>query len=176
MMLFETNTADTMNQLSQWRLRNADRTLRLFLTAFLLMLTAGYVIGLFFVDHSTSGTPKGLSEEFRGSPENAQTQELKYPKSADEMYIFLHNHILSLSLIFFAIGGIFYFSSVKDGFKKFLMVEPILAIGTTFGGIWLMRFVSEHFSWLVLISGVSMVGCYFVMAFLILKELWITKT
>jgi hypothetical protein len=56
------------------------------------------------------------------------------------------------------------------------MVEPILAIGTTFGGIWLMRFVSEYFSWLVLVSGVTMVGCYFVMVMLILKELWLTKT
>jgi len=159
-----------------WRLRDADKTLRFFLTAVLIMLTAGYVIGLFFVDHTTSGTPSGLSEEFRGSPENSQATELKYAKTADEMYIFLHNHILSLSLVFFAVGGIFYFSSVKDKLKKFLMVEPILAIGTTFGGIWLMRFVSEYFSWLVLVSGVTMVGCYFVMVMLILKELWLTKT
>ena len=89
------------------------------------------------------------------------------------MYIFLHNHILSLALVFFALGSIFYFSSaVGDGWKAVLLVEPFVAIGTTFGGIWFMRFVSAHFSWLVMISGVSMVICYATMVILILKELW----
>jgi ABC-type amino acid transport system permease subunit len=159
-----------------WRLRDADRTLRLFITAFLLVLTVGYTIGLLFVDHTTSGTARGLSEQFRGTPETSTATELKYAKSADEMYIFLHNHILSLSLVFFAIGIIFYFHSMRSGLlKDFLMVEPFAAIVTTFGGIWMMRFVSEYFSWLVLLSGISMVGCYVSMVMLILKELWIRK-
>ena len=108
----------------RWTLRNADATLRLFLTAFLLLLTTGYTIGLLFVDHITSGTPHGISEQFRGSPEDAQAAELKYAKSVDEIYIFLHNHILSLALVFFAVGSIFYFSSlVSEGWKKFLQVQ-----------------------------------------------------
>ena len=161
---------------SKWRLRNANKTLRLFITAFLLLLTSGYVIGLFFVDHTTVGTLKGLTEEYRGTPESASSAELKYAKTVDEMYIFLHNHILSLSLVFFAVGAVFYFSSiVPESMKTFLMVEPIVAIGTTFGGIWLMRFVSELFSWLVIISGITMVGCYVVMVILILWELWMRR-
>ena len=159
-----------------WRLRDADRTLRLFITGFLLVLTVGYTIGLLFVDHTTSGSTRGLSEEFRGTPENSGAAELKYAKSADEMYIFLHNHILSLSLVFFAVGAIFYFHSIRSGLiKDLLIAEPFAAIVTTFGGIWLMRFVSEYFSWLVLLSGISMVGCYVSMVVLILKELWIRK-
>ncbi|MBI1807769.1 MAG: hypothetical protein HYR76_12035 [Ignavibacteria bacterium] len=156
---------------THWRLCNADSTLRLFITTFLILLTSGYAIGLLFVDHTTSGTPRGLAEQYRGSPEN--TAEIKYAKSIDEMYMFLHNHVLSLSLVFFTVGGLFYFSSiVGHAVKKFLMVEPIIAIATTFGGIWLMRFVSELFSWLVIISGVTMVGCFLIMITLILWELW----
>lgn len=159
-----------------WTLRDADTTLRLFITAFLLLLTLGYGIGLAFVDHTSSGTPRGLVEEYRGTPENSQSSELKYAKSPDELYIFLHNHVLSLSLVFLAVGGIFYFTSLPKGLlKNFLMIEPFLGIGTTFGGIWLMRFASEHFSWLVLISGLSMVICYLIMVALILKELWVSE-
>ena len=164
------------NSSIRWRLRDADLTLRLFITGFLILLTTGYSIGLLFVNHTTSGSTRGLAEEFRGTPENAQEAELKYEKSENEMYIFLHNHVLSLSLVFFTVGGLFYFSStVSETLKRFLMVEPFAAIATTFGGIWLMRFVSEYFSWLVLLSGISMVGCYFLMLLLILKELWIRK-
>lgn len=168
-------TVASNNGFTTWRLKTADPTLRLFISAFLLLLTTGYTIGLVFVDHTTSGTPQGLTEQYRGTPEGAEKAELKYAKSVDEMSIFLHNHILSLSLVFFAVGGIFYFSSVPEKWKRFLMVEPIIAIATTFGSIWLMRFFSEYFSWLVIISGTTMVGCYFVMVILILKELWLRK-
>ena len=161
------------NSLSQWRLRGADAAMRNFITAFLLLLSTGYIVGILFVDHRTQGTSRGLIEEYRGTPEVSRAAELKYAKSVDEMYIFLHNHILSLSVVFFAVGGIFYFSSLTSpGVKHFLIVEPFAAIATTFGGIWLMRFVAPQFSWLVLISGISMVGCYAIMVFLILWELW----
>ena len=166
--------SDRLN--TTWRLRDADRTQRLLLTAFLILLTVGYGIGLLFVDHTTANTPQGIKEQYRGTSENTQAAEIKYPKSPVEMYTILHNHILSLALVFFAVGGIFYFTSIPDGFlKDFLMVEPFAAIATTFGGIWLMRFISEYFSWLVVVSGISMVGCYIAMVVLILKELWLTK-
>jgi|ERR1041384_156072 hypothetical protein len=159
-----------------FRLRDADGTLRLFITAFLVLLTSGYAAGLFFVDHTTGGSVRGLSEEYRGSPEGSASPELKYAKSADEMYILLHNHILSLSLVFFAVGGLFYFSSIAGPrLKGFLAVEPLVAVGTTFGGIWLTRFVSESFGILVLASGISMAGCYCAMVALILWELWAKK-
>ncbi len=159
-----------------WHLCHADNTARLFITAFLIVLTAGYAIGLLFVDHTSRSTPTGLEEQFRGTEQQTQSEELRYEKSEDEMYIFLHNHIFSLSLIFFAVGGIFYFSSmVGNPIKTFLITEPFMAIITTFGGIWLMRFVAPGFSWLVLISGTLMVGCYIAMVILILVELWIKK-
>ena len=179
-----------------WRLAQADRSLRLFLTAFLLVLTAGYAIGMLFVDHTTSGTPDGLAAEFRGNEddqahvqsegrardesqvrsesrsESRSQPELKFEKSPREIYTFLHNHIFSLSLLFFCVGTIFYFSSTPQRLKTFLLVEPFVAIVTTFGGIWLTWFVSPVFSWLVIISGLSMLACYVIILFLIIRELW----
>lgn len=160
----------------RWHLKDADAPLKLFITVFLFMLSTGYIIGLSFVDHTSDGTVQGLEEQYRGQPESSEATELKYAKGADEMYVFLHNHILSLSMVFFCVGIIFYFTAgTSPALKKFLMVEPLIAIGTTFGGIWLMWFVSGYFSWLVIISGVSMVGCYFIMVGLILKELWLRR-
>lgn len=179
-----------------WRLKNADRTLRLFITAFLLTVTGGYSIGLLFVDHTTSGTPSGISSEIRGNENDAADDgpggndggdgatagddgggaaEMKFGKSPREMYTFLHNHVFSLSILFFCIGAVFYWSSAPAGLKAFLIVEPFAAIATTFGGIWLLRFVSPGFSWLVLVSGISMLACYALMFVLILKELWFRR-
>ena len=159
-----------------WRLRDADRTQRLFITAFLVLLTCGYGIGLLFVGHITATTPQGITQQYLGTPENLQATEIRYAKSLQEMYTVLHNHILSLALVLFAVGGIFYFTSIpRSIFKDTLIIEPFVAIATTFGGIWLTRYVSAYFSWLVFVSGISMVGCYLVMVIVILKELWLKK-
>jgi hypothetical protein len=145
----------------------------MFLVLFLLMLTTGYAIGLLFVEHSSGGgSARGISEQFRGSAETGEGSEIRYEKSPDEMYVFLHNHVLSLTLVFFAVGGLFHFSSIaRGGLKTFLMVEPLAAVATTFGGIWLMRFVSPVFSYLVLVSGLTMMLCYLAMVVLMLVEL-----
>jgi hypothetical protein len=147
-----------------------------FLTVFLIVLSAGYTAGLVFVDHTTSSSPGGITEEFAGNEQStSSTGDLKYAKSDREMYTLIHNHILSLAMVFFALGGIFYFSSiVSKRMKLFLLVEPLLAVVTTFGGIALVRSVHPAFSWLVMISGISMVLCFATMTGLILYELWRT--
>ncbi len=162
-----------MTASTPWCLRDAERPLRLFLAMFLIVLSAGYAIGLVFVEHSSHATPQGISEQFRGSSETApEGTEIRYEKSPDEMYVFLHNHVLSLALVFGAVGTMFHFSSIaKGGLKTFLMTEPMGAIVTTFGGIWLTRFVSADFSLLVLLSGLTMALCYVAMVILLLVEL-----
>ena len=156
-----------------FRLRDTDRTLKLFITTFLIVLTIGYTIGLLFVDNTTSLNSRGIQQQFLGNEDSEVKQEFKYAKSAAEMYVFIHNHILSLAIVFFAIGGIFYFSSiVSERMKRFLMVEPLIAVVTTFGGIALVRFASPIFSWLVLASGLSLFLCYAAMVYFIIKELW----
>jgi hypothetical protein len=159
-----------------FRLHDADTTLKAFITAFLLVLTIGYAIGLFFVEHHTSFSSRGVQEQFLGNEDSEVAQEVRYAKSANEMFVFIHNHILSLALVSFAVGGIFYFSSlVSAKIKLFLVVEPLVATLTTFGGIVLVRYVSPVFTWLVLFSGASLFLCYSIMVVLIMKELWLSK-
>jgi hypothetical protein len=159
-----------------FRLRDADRSLKLFITAFLIVLTIGYMIGLFFVDHATSLSSQGVQQQFLGNESSEGEREFKYGKSANEMFIFMHNHIISLALVFFAVGGILYFTSVvSEKAKLFLLLEPLVAVLTTFWGITMVRYVSPLFSWLVLISGVSLFVCYIVMVLVILGELWFVK-
>jgi hypothetical protein len=155
------------------RLRDAGRQVRLFVTAFLVVITAGYSVGLLFVEHSTGVRPSGITEQVRGNETDAGATEVRYEKSAREMFIFIHNHVLSLALVFAALGGVFLFCSIVPGrLKTFLLVEPFVAIVTTFGGMALVRYVSPHFSWLVLVSGISLAAAYVLIVGFVLRELW----
>ena len=170
--------------MTPFRLRDADPTLRLFITAFLIVLTAGYAVGLAFVDHTTSTAPSGIEQRFLGSEASDASGDsieppgdLTFPKSPAEMFTLIHNHVFGLSILFFILGGIFYFSSLaRPGLKRFLMVEPLAGILTTFGGLALVRYVSPAFSWLVILSGISVGLCYAAMTLLILAELWLPSS
>jgi hypothetical protein len=151
-------------------------TLRLFLSTFLLVASTGYAVGLLFVEHRTSFTPGGVETQFLGTAENSQAAEMRFEKSPGEMFVFLHNHILGISILMLAVGTIFHFTSLtREWLRRLLMIEPLAAVLTTFGGIALVRFVSPAFAWLVMVSGISMVGGYAAMVGLILAELWIPK-
>jgi hypothetical protein len=157
----------------KFRLIDLDQTGKLLVTSFLVVLTLGYGLGLFFVEHRTSMTASGVEHQFLGTPEYEAAAEIQYAKSPTEMLVFLHNHVFSLSLVFFAVGTLFYFSALPSPFwKRFLLIEPFAAIITTFGGIALIRYVSPLFSWLVIVSGVSIACCYVAMTVIILKDLW----
>jgi hypothetical protein len=165
-----------MNTPSGFRLRDADATLRIFLTSFLLVASTGYTIGLLFVEHRTGYSPAGIRSQFLGTAESAREEEMSFEKSPAEMFVFLHNHILGISLLLGCVGGIFYFTSlVPEWLRRLLLVEPMGAVFTTFAGIALVRFVSPVFVWLVLVSGITMVAGYAAMVLLILTELWLPR-
>ena len=166
-----------MDSISKIRLQQLPIKIKLLLFFTVLNLTFGVSIGLYYVANTTQLSPAGTTEHFSGSEIDAEFDiPEKYPKPVSELLTTTHNHILSLTLIFLVIGGIFYFtSSISGRMKTFLIAEPFISILTTFGGIWLIRFVHPAFSYLVIISGILMYGCYFTMAGVLLYELGLKK-
>ena len=158
---------------TQIRLYTLPTPLRwlLFLTVF--NITVGTGVGLYYVAQTTHLSPEGTTEQFSGS--NTETDfdiPEKYPKPVSELLTTTHNHILSLTLISLILGGIFFFNSTISGsIKSFLILEPFISILLTFGGIWLVRFIQPLFVYVVMLSGILMYSCYFIMAGVILYEL-----
>ena len=156
-----------------YKLGDADSGVRWMITCFLGVLTAAYAVGLLYVDHTTAMTPQGVGEQFLGTPDAKFIAAQKFAKSPGEMFTFLHNHLFSLSLMFLALGALVHGTSIlRPAWKRALMIEPFAALVTTFGGIILVRYVSPVFSWLVILSGITLVAAYVLSVFVILAELW----
>ena len=158
-----------MTSLNNISLHQLPAKLKLLLLLTVVNLTVGVGIGLYYVANTTELTPAGTAEHFSGSEIDAEFNiPEKYPKPVSELLTTTHNHILSLTLIFLVIGGIFYFTSSISG-------RPFISILSTFGGIWLIRFVHPAFVYLVIPSGILMYICYFIMAGVLLYELGLKK-
>ena len=160
-------------------LRSLPRLHRLFLSAFLLVATGGYTLGVFFVDHSTGMRPNGIAERFLGTegagvdPASLPPErELQYEKSAAELLNVTHTHMISLALLFLAVGGVFLLAEgVPTWLRGTLVVEPFVSIVLTFGGMWLLRYHSPSWSLLLAASGTLMTLCFYLMTAISLRQL-----
>ena len=162
-----------MDNISNIKLHQLPRAIKLLLMLTVLNLTVGVGIGLYYVSNTTHLSPEGTAEQFRGSSvDNNFDIPEKFPKPISELLTTTHNHIISMTFIFFIMGGIFYFNSIITGcWKSFFIAEPFFSILATFGGIWLIRFIHSSFSYLVMVSGILMYLSFFIMAGTIIYEL-----
>ncbi|AVI51480.1 hypothetical protein C5O00_09975 [Pukyongia salina] len=127
-----------------------------FVAAFVIVLSIGYFTGLQFVRQTDSDHPAGIEENYLGNEEQEDVSVFKFKKGEREMLVILHTHVLSISFIFFLLGGLIAITSLPARLKAFLMIEPFISIVLTFGGIYLMWTGILWMKWVVMISGILM--------------------
>ena len=114
------------------------KKLKVLLGIFLLVLSTGYFSGLLFVNETTSNRPVGIQENYNGNEDNEEAEEMKFRKSQHEILNIVHTHILSMSIIFLILALLVYGCPIASFAKSFLMIEPLISVLATFGGIYLL--------------------------------------
>ena len=155
--------------MAPFRLRALPRDAKVFLTAFLLVLSIGYASGLSYVYLTTRMIPRGIAAHYAGSESET---EMRFPKSPLELIQTTHNHVLSLSVVFALVGALLFGAEISARLRLALVVESFAAILTSFGALWLIRFVSPLFAWVLFASGVAMAVSFFTVVALVLADTW----
>jgi len=141
-----------------------------FIAAFVIVLSIGYITGLSFVRQTGSTAPDGIEENYLGNEEVEDAAVMKFKKGEREMLTIVHTHILSMSFIFFFLGGLVAITSLPRKLKSFLMIEPFISILLTFGGIWLMWEGVTWMKYVVMVSGTLMTLVFVFSALVILQQ------
>lgn len=142
---------------------------------FLVVLSIGFYSGLTFVNETTSNSPTGIEENYNGNEEDENATVMKFKKSKREILTLVHNHILSLSIIFFILSLLLATTSIDMRLKKFLMYEPFISVLLTFGGIYFLWLGISWFKYVIMISGILMTFSFIVATIIIFLQL-INKT
>jgi hypothetical protein len=148
---------------------------KLFIASFVVVLSIGYSTGLLFVRQTQSVSPDGIEQNYLGNEDIENVKVMKFEKGAREMLTIIHTHILSMSFIFFFLGGLLTMTSIPKRWKAFLMIEPFFSILITFGGIYFMWMGVIWLKYIVMLSGVLMTLAYFVSAGVVLYECFKNK-
>lgn len=152
------------------------KELKLLIAVFLVVLSIGFFTGLLFVGETSSANPNGIEEHYLGNETNENVEVMKFKKSDREMLTLVHNHILSMSLIFFLVGLILSTTQLNKNFKRFLMVEPFVSVLFTFGGIYMLWKGFLWMKYIVMVSGTLMTLTFTASVLIILGQLIKAKT
>ena len=151
------------------------KELKLLIGAFIILLSLGFFTGLLFVGETSSANPNGIEEQYLGNEHDEEAEVMKFKKSDQEMLTLVHNHILSMSIIFFLVGLILSTTQLNKKLKLFLMIEPFVSVLLTFGGIYLLWKGTLWMTYIVMFSGVLMTLTYSLSVIIILAQLFKKK-
>jgi hypothetical protein len=145
--------------------------IKIFIAAFVIVLSIGYFTGLLFVNQTNSMNPSGMEVSYLGNEEIEDVEVMVFKKGERELLTVLHTHILSISFIFFLLGGLVAITSLPTKLKLFLMVEPFISIILTFGGIYFLWKGITWLKYIVMISGSLMTVVFVISATAVLFQL-----
>lgn len=153
------------------KIHQLPKPAKLLVGFFILTLSFGYFTGLRFVNENTNATINGLEEHYLGNEMDEDAEEMKFKKNEKEIITMVHNHVISMSLIFLVLGSILLITSIPVKLKKFLIVEPFISTILTFGGIWLLWSGLLWFKYIIVFSGILLTLTFTTSVVLILLQL-----
>jgi len=148
------------------------RELKLLIGTFIIVLSIGFYSGLLFVGETSSANPNGIEEQYLGNEADEDAEIMHFKKSDQEMLTLVHNHILSMAIIFFLVGILVAITKLNKKLKLFLMIEPFLSVVLTFGGLYLLWSGLLWMKYIVMISGILMTLTFTFSVLIILKQLF----
>lgn len=151
------------------------KEIKLLIGAFIIVLSIGFYTGLLFVEETSSANPNGIEEQYLGNEDDENAEVMHFKKSDQEMLTLVHNHILSMSIIFFLVGLIISITKLGRKLKLFLIIEPFVSVILTFGGLYLLWKDLLWMKYIVMFSGILMTLTFTVSVIIILKQLFQKK-
>lgn len=148
----------------------ANLSLKVLLTLFLLTVALGYVFGLINIYNNTGLSFTGVVTHYRGDvKELAVPPEFAFAKLIHEHHV----HLFSLSMLFVLVGLIFIFTGLPERVKALFVAMPFLGLVLDFTSFWLLVFVSPLFAFLAMGFGLLMGFSFFLIIGRPLYEMWV---
>lgn len=158
---------ETIPNLQRW-----PQPIKKLVFTFVLIAFVGVVVGGVMIEVTTHLTPQGVVHQYKGmkQSEMGKAKEMKFPKSAKEMLITTHNHILGLSSLFLIVGFLYLSAVDETGWLQVsIAVEPLISLVVTFGGLWIVRYLWSPFVYVVILSGMLMIATFAWMCLVVMK-------
>ncbi|WP_276390097.1 hypothetical protein [Eudoraea chungangensis] len=137
-----------------------SKEMKTLILIYLLITSLGFLSALQFVNLTTEGNPTGIEENYLGNEQDLEAAEMKFAKSEKQILNIVHAHMLSLSMLFLILGILVSCTPLGGSLRTILILEPMVSVAMTFGGIYLLTKGVMWMKYLILFSGIAMVISY----------------
>ena len=152
-------------------LTTLPKEIKIFVGTFVIILSIGFYTGLLFVSQTSTASPEGIVQNYNGNEADEDAEVMKFKKGEREMLTIVHTHILSMSFIFFLLGGLVWLCRLPIKLKLILTVEPFLSVLLTFGGIYFIWSGVLWMKYVVILSGFLMTLTFVISTIVVLYQL-----
>lgn len=132
------------------------REIKALIALFLIVVSTGFLSALQFVNLTTDGNPKGIEENYLGNEEDLEAAEMKFAKSERQILNIVHTHVLAMGMLFFILALLISTTPIKSFWRIFLLIEPLISVLLTFGGIYLLFKGILWMKYVIMVSGLLM--------------------
>ncbi len=155
---------------ARFRLRDADRHIRLVYTLFLILMFVGFAFSFFWAHSMTGLSPQGIADHYRGS-------DVTYgePMSFRELAEITHFHLFTMPVVFIILIHVLYLTMASSGLKVSLTWIAFGGVALDLISPWLITYVSPFFVLTMLTGDLLMVISFFVMMAIPMYEMWLVK-
>lgn len=177
------------NILEKVKLDELPRTVKLYLTMFLVVITCGYLMAILNINTSMgllkeNYTPgqkitfefggsayKSIVEHYRGSEADAAA----YPgMDLATMTATSHTHFIAMGMMVFCLGLPFLFTAtLPEWLKKFVLVDSFVAVIIAVASFWCIKYVAPQCAALMMLSGMLLGFCVMFETAVPLYEMWV---
>jgi hypothetical protein len=155
---------------ARFRLRDADRHIRLVYTLFLILMFVGFAFSFFWAHSMTGLSPQGIADHYRGS--DATYGE---PMSFRELAEITHFHLFTMPVVFMILVHVLYLTMASSGVKASLTWIAFGGVALDLISPWLITYVSPFFVLTMLTGDLLMVLSFFAMMAIPMYEMWVVK-
>lgn len=155
-------------------LAKCSRSLKILITCVVLTIGIGYSVSLLQVYNRGSFNIEKTITHFRGE-ERGDPEGIHLPQGNQMMISVAHVHTLSQPVVLALVGFLFALTVPSEGFKASWILSSFLGSVAMNASPWLIRDVSPRFVYLLSLGGGVMILSFMVMAFFILKEVWLSR-
>ena len=149
----------------EYNLSETPRGMKMVLVGFLLLILAGYLVGLAMGVTKGGVTTQSLAQYYRGTEDG-----LVYPKSLMELLEVAHFHLLSMPVAYLIVAHLLFMTKFRWRFA--IVALGLLGMVLNLIAPFLIRFVAAGLAWLkltgMLAFGASLVGMIHIELFALL--------
>ena len=147
--------------------RTAPTSLKLAVTAWLLLAVAGLGVAGLQIFVRTGMTPSGALLHYRGDEAT-----LRQPMTIMEIVGITHAHGFAMPLVAFALALAFIASSAREWLKSLVVIALFTGMALELGLPWLVRYGPAWSVHLFLLGGALLIGGLFVSVAVPLYQMW----